>query len=469
MRKYLIINLIALLFAVTLAAQNVVVSGHLEGFNSESLVRIMVPSDLFSNKMKTLATTYAGKSGDFTFHIELERPVYAEIAANLKKASVFLEPGENYQVQIKRDTVGQHGSIFDQQPPEITILKGNTSLSNQLGNFNQMYNQFLMNHFREIYLYHDISALNNFKKKVAVTFANDTFSYLKYYIRYSLATLDLAARTLSNSDFAKRYFVGHKVLYHNVQYVEEFRNFFKTFFASMFPDGVSSNKVAEIMPTENFQKLDAIFSEIPLLKSDARVRELSEMVYLEKHFYDNDFNRWSILEMYKNMSQQCRFMENRKIAGDFYHKLKYLMPGTPAPGFTLPGFDGKEYALKSFKGKFVLLAFYKTDSPLCKKQLSYLKSIAGHETDDFTPVLIVVGKHPDYYLNAVMSQNYSWPFLLLGKDILLLEKYRVMVFPAYVLINPDGTIGMAPAPMPDENAIQQISVYINQYKKSVKN
>lgn len=452
-----------------MAAQNVKVSGHLKGFDTGSMVRIMVSTDLFSNQMQTLATTYAGKSGDFTFHIELKHPVYIEMAANLKKGSVFLEPDENYQVQIKRDTIGQHGSIFDQQPPEIKILKGNTSLSTQLGNFNEMYNQFLMTHFREIYLYHDISALNNFKKKVTTDFASDTSSYLKNYIRYSMASLDLAARTLSNSDFAKKYFVGHKILYDNVQYVEEFRNFFKTVFSSTISDEVSDSKVSEIMPTENFQNLDAVFSEIPLLKKDARVRELAEMVYLEKHFYDNDFNRWSIIGMYKNMSRQCRFKENRKIAGDYYNKLKYLMPGTLAPGFNLPGFDGKEYALNNFKGKFVLLAFFKTDSPRSKKQLSFLKSLAGHESDDFSPVLILTGKHPDFFLKAFMSQQYSWPFLLLGKDILLLEKYRVMAFPTYVLINPDGTVAMAPAPMPEENAIQQISVYINQYKKSVKN
>jgi|GEM_PF-437657 len=469
MRKYLIIHLIFWLFVAPLVAQNVIVTGKLEGYDNGVMVRIMIPTDRFSHQMKTLATTYTGKSGDFSFHIELKQPVYAKLAVNLRKGSLFLEPGENYQVQIKRDTLGQHGSIFDRQPPEIKILKGNTKLSNQLGDFNQMYNLFLMNHFREIYLYHDISALKNFKKKVAVTFANDTSSYLKDYIRYSLAPLDLAARTLSDTGFVKRYFVGHKVLYHNVQYVEAFRNFFKTFFASMIFDGVSSEKVAEIMSTGNFQKLDAVFSKIPLLKSDARVRELSEMVYLEKHFYDNDFNRWSILEMYKNMSRQCRFMENRKIAGDFYHKLKYLMPGTPAPRFTLPGFHGKEYALKDFKGKFVLLAFYKTGSPLCKRQLSFLKSMDSHEPDDFTPVLIVVGKHPDFYLKAFMSQQYPWPFLLLGKDILLLEQYQVMEFPTYVLLNPDGTIAMAPAPMPEENAFQQISVYMNRYKKRVKN
>lgn len=469
MRKYLIISFVFFLLAAPLAGQDVVVSGHLKGFDSESMVRLIVPSDLFSKLPHTLVTTYSGKTGDFSVHALLKYPVYAKLAVNLKKGSLFLEPGKNYQVQIQRDTIGQHGSIFDKQPPEISVLKGNTSLSNQLGNFNEMYNQLLVNHFRDIYLYHNKSVLNDFKKKVAAKFANESSDYLKNYIQYSVASLEMAARTMTLSDFAKKYLVSHKVLYNNVQYVEVFRNFFKVFFESTLNDPVSGNKLYEIIPTGNFLKLDSVFSKVAFLKNDARVRELAEMVYLEKHFYNNDFNRWSILRLFKNMSHQCRFVENRKIAGDFYLKLKQLIPGSPAPGFKLPDFNGKEYALDNFRGKFVLLAFYKTGNPLCEKQLSYLKSLVSHETNDFTPVLIVVGRHPDYYLKASLSQKYSWPFLLLGKDILLLEKYQVMAYPTYVLINPDGTVAMAQAPMPEENAIQRISLYINQYKKSVKN
>lgn len=469
MRKYLIISFAVLLLAGTLAAQNVTVSGQLQGFDSGSLVRLIVPADLFSNQQRTVATTYAGKNGEFLFHIELKHPVYAKLAANLKKASVFLQPGEDYQVLIKRDTVGQHGSIFDQQPPEIHILKGNTDLSDQLGNFNEMYNQFLMRHFKDMYLYHNISVLESFKKKVNTKFNGDTSAYLKSYIFYSIASLEKAARSISTTEFAKKFILGHKVLYNNVQYVEVFRSFFKSFFESSLNDPVNNDTLYNIIPTRNFLKLDAVFSKIALLRNHSRIRELAEMVYLEKHFYDNTFSRWNILGMFKSMSHSCHYIENRKIAGDFYVKLKHLMPYSPAPNFKLPGFDGKEYSLKDFRGKFVLLAFFKTNNYLCKSQLTYLKSIAGHESDDFTPVLIVVGKHPDYYLKASMSQQYSWPFLLLGKDILLLEKYQVMTYPTYVLINPDGTIAMAPAPMPEENAVQRISMYIKQYKKSVKN
>lgn len=469
MRKYLITSLIIFLFTNLVAAQNVFVSGQLKGFEPESMVRVIVPSDLFSKLPHTLVTTHSEKTGDFSFDFELEHPVYAEVAVNLKKGSVFLQPDSKYRLEIKNDTVGLHGSIFDQQPPEINVLKGNTSLSDHLGTFNEMYNRFLMDHFRDIYIYHNISVLNDFKKRTDSSFANIHSPYLNNYIRYSLASLEWAARAMPLTAFAKTYFTGHKVLYDNVQYVEVFRDFFKAFFESTLNDPVNKNKLTEVMPSGDFQKLDAVFSKLALLKDDARVRQLAEMVSLEKYFYDNTFKHRDILKMFRNLSLHSKFSENRKIAHDFYLKLKQLLPGSPAPAFQLPDFKGNEYSLENFKHKFVLLAFYKTGDPLCKSQLSYLKSLAGHESDNFTPVVIVVGKHPDYYLKAYRSQKYSWPFLLLGQNILLLEKYQVMEYPAYVLINPDGTIGMAQAPMPEENAVERISHYTAQYKKRVKN
>ena len=469
MRKYLITNLIFLLFAGPIVAQNVSVSGQLKGFDKGSLVRIIMSTDLFSKLESTVASTYSDKSGDFSFHFDLKHAAYARLVVNLKKGSLFLEPGKDYNVETSLDTTDQKGSIFDQQPLEINLLKGNTNLSVRLGNFNEMYNDFLLKHFRDIYLYHNNSVLNNFKKEEAGQFSNDTSSYLKNYIRYSLASLEWAARTMSLETFGKTYFIGHKVLYNNVQYIEVFRDFFKAFFVSTLHDPVNMNRLADVIPRENFEEMDDIFAKVPLLKSDVRVRELAEMVSLEKYFYDNDFNRWNILRMFEKMSLHSKFSENRTIAHDFFVKLKQLIPGSMAPNFKLPAFNGKEYSLANFRYKFVLLAFFKTNNQMSESQLSFLKSLSDHEYDDFTPVVIVVGKDPDYYLKADLSQQYPWPFLLLGKDILLLEKYQVMTYPSYVLINPDGSIAMAPAPLPEENGLQRIPLYITQYKKRVKN
>jgi peroxiredoxin len=168
------------------------------------------------------------------------------------------------------------------------------------------------------------------------------------------------------------------------------------------------------------------------------------------------------------MAIKSPFAENRKIAEDYRVKLRQMRPGTPAPAFRLPDFTGKEFSLKDFRGKFVLISFIGTHCPVCNFQLNQLKSLQQNLID-FTNLTIVSGKVTSDFIQNAKPLQRQWPFLLLGKDILLLEKYQIVNYPAYVLIGPAGRIIMAPAPMPDENLEQRIHSVINAYKKRLQN
>jgi peroxiredoxin Q/BCP len=56
-------------------------------------------------------------------------------------------------------------------------------------------------------------------------------------------------------------------------------------------------------------------------------------------------------------------------------------PGDPAPGFTLPGTDNREYSLSSYLGQPVVLVFYPgDDTPVCTAQLrSYSEGISAFD------------------------------------------------------------------------------------------
>lgn len=465
MYKYLLPTLIYLLLSNPLTAQYVTIYGHVKGFDKGSMVRVIIDSDPFSKLEHTLATTYSDEQGNFTLHFPLKHITYAQLAINLKRGGLFLKPGVVYRVEAIKDTANQDGSIFDQQPLEINLLNENLSFNNNLGSFNELYNKFILSHFRDIYLYHNVSILQNFKKEIKEKFSNETSAYLRNYIQYSLASLDRVARTKSVKAFARAYFVGHPVLYYNVQYAYLFTNFFGSYFESTLQNPVNMSELSKIVPLENITRLDGLFSEDALLKTDPRVRELAEMVILRKYYFNTNFHKRDILALLKQIARRSRFQENRRVAHNFLIKLQQLMPDSPAPDFRLPDFMGKEYSLGGFKGKFVLLSFYKIHCPLCVEQLSFLKTAKDRLENNFTPVVVIVGKNPVSYLKAFSSQKYHWPFLLLGKDILMLEKYQVKTYPAYVLINPNGSIAMAPAPMPGENALKRISLYISQYEK----
>jgi len=100
-----------------------------------------------------------------------------------------------------------------------------------------------------------------------------------------------------------------------------------------------------------------------------------------------------------------------------------LMPGDPAPDFTLPDQDGDQVALGDFRGRKVLVYFYpKADTPGCTTQAQKLTEIIGDIGD-----AAVVGISPDPPQKQKKFQDkYGIAFPLLGDvDHAVCEAYGV--------------------------------------------
>jgi peroxiredoxin len=55
-----------------------------------------------------------------------------------------------------------------------------------------------------------------------------------------------------------------------------------------------------------------------------------------------------------------------------------IVPGTPAPEFTLPNHGGEPVSLSDFRGRRLVLCFYPNDfSPVCSEQLSVYQEVLG--------------------------------------------------------------------------------------------
>lgn len=464
MKKYLFtVALILLGWGIALAGK-VTVSGHLTGFKPNSLVRIIGNADPFSRWKTTLATTRTDDQGNFSLTVDLDHPIYAQLAVNLKKGNLFLFPDGKYSVVVARDTTAQ-GSVFDRRPLNLHLKAEDGNQTRNMGIFNQMYNDFLVQNFRSVYQYHNQEVLRRFQKKVDSTFSKGNKTFLKNYIRYSMASLEWGVRKFSASVFAGRYFVKQPVLYDNVQYAELFDNFFEGYFDVQPSTPVTLDKIAGAIASRDLTHLDDLFQKDSVLKQDNRVRQLAEMVLLRKLFYQNTYQQYDIEVLFRQISRSSPYIQNRQIAAHWLKRLTYLTPGTAAPAFQLPDFNGNERILKNWKGKFVLLAFYKTNCPLCLFQWAQVKDMQEKLGSEFVPVVIVSGSNVSDYQNLYVKENGQFTYLLLGNDILLPEKYQVETYPSYVLVNPDGTIAMAPAPMPQDNAQRKFSTYMEEFKK----
>ena len=141
----------------------------------------------------------------------------------------------------------------------------------------------------------------------------------------------------------------------------------------------------------------------------------------------------------------------REIAGNYYNKMQKLQSGTPTPFFKLTDANGDTVRLKQYEGKFVLLSFIRPDCRVCLLHLEDLSKLQEKFKTKIQNLSIVYGSDYKEVIQYADSRLYDWPFLDLNNDILLLEDFEIKTYPTYAIINPDGTIAMIPAPMPDES------------------
>ena len=128
------------------------------------------------------------------------------------------------------------------------------------------------------------------------------------------------------------------------------------------------------------------------------------------------------------------------------------LEGKQAPGFSLPGSDGKTHTLSDYAGRTVVLYFYpKDDTPGCTKEACGFR--------DTTPDLhaknaVILGVSPDgIEAHRQFIKKYALPFTLLSDpDTAVMHQYgaygrKVMygkevtgVIRSTVVIGPDGTV-----------------------------
>jgi peroxiredoxin len=465
MTKTAIIFLLFLSIRISFA-QPVTITGKAEG-QADQLVRVIVYADQFSHLLKTLATTHTDGKGNFEIKLDVEKTNFAFLAVGLKKGEFYLKPGAKYSFVVLKDTSTRQRSVFDELPLQFTMTAADAGLNRMIGDYNEMYNQFIYRNATRIYQGRGGQLIAGFEERAKMQFGKTNDLYFLNYMKYSFASLEWIGQKKATHIISK-YFFKQSVLYNNIQYTEFFNEFMKAYLGST--EYFDYREIIAAIRSENaLEAIDGLLERDSIFREDPGLRALSTLLLLVRKSHSSDLPKGRVADLFKEIHQKSPDKTIREIAGNYYTKLQKLQAGSPAPAFALEDAKGDTVRINQFNGRFVLLSFIRPDCRVCLLHLEELSKLQEKFSVKVQNITIVNGANYRETVSFAESRLYDWPFLDLKKNILLLEDYEIKTYPTYAIINPDGTIAMIPAPMPDESLeIYLIRMMINYDKNRPK-
>lgn len=123
--------------------------------------------------------------------------------------------------------------------------------------------------------------------------------------------------------------------------------------------------------------------------------------------------------------------------------LENVQIGKVAPDFTLPDTAGVKISLSDFRGKYVLLDFWASWCPPCRRENpNVVKAYQANKDKNFTIIGISLDKNRDRWIKAIKDDQLTWTHVsdLKYWDSEIPALYGVRGIPSNVLLDPDGVI-----------------------------
>ena len=124
------------------------------------------------------------------------------------------------------------------------------------------------------------------------------------------------------------------------------------------------------------------------------------------------------------------------------YRLNPVEPAVSAPEFTLTDMDGETHSLSDYRGKVVMLNFWATWCPPCRREMPSMEAVHQRLQDEnFTVIAVNEWEDPDHVF-AYMGQLTVFPTfpILFDQAGEVSKAYKVKGLPTTLVIDREGRV-----------------------------
>jgi peroxiredoxin len=147
--------------------------------------------------------------------------------------------------------------------------------------------------------------------------------------------------------------------------------------------------------------------------------------------------------LYEALSPELKASRPGKFYGEMMQGLKNVQIGAVAPGFTQPMPEGKQVALASYRGRYVLVDFWASWCKPCREENpALLKAYNAFKSRNFDVLSVSIDNNRDKWLKAIAEDRLPWTQVsdLQGPGSEPARLYGIHAIPQNFLLDPQGKI-----------------------------
>jgi thiol-disulfide isomerase/thioredoxin len=175
---------------------------------------------------------------------------------------------------------------------------------------------------------------------------------------------------------------------------------------------------------------------------------------LYKVIYERTKNLQTDDKNLESFTKYCRNDDYTDEVDKIYDELQIIMPGKPAPDFTLYDADNKEYTLSDFKNKYLLIDVWGIYCNPCIREMPKCNELKEKFRDAYINIIQVnIDATKELWLNKSSDLNLRGTQLIAynGWQSDFRHAYKIDVIPTFILIDKDGRFVDARTRLPSQD------------------